>query len=222
VKNHHKTDVPIQEILSFITTQVTLDRSFLIGIDGGAGSGKSTFTHWLTEHIRKTDMKVNTVHTDNFFRPSGDRINQPFPFAVVDDIDWERLRDQVLVPLRSGKVSRYQNYDWPEDRLKDWVRIDPVGVAIIDGISALRNELSGYYDLRIWFSCPREVRVSRLLGRGDTPAEEIEHWMPSEEVYIATHAPGEYAHLIVDSIANNTTRDGNMWAVARWTLPSTP
>ena len=154
MKTPYKTELPIQEILEFIAGQVILDRSFLIGIDGGAGSGKTTFTHWLATHIRKIENTVNIVHTDNFFRPISERTNQS-PLAVVSDIDWERLRDQVIVPIKSGKVARYQLYDWPEDCLKDWFTIDSGGVTIIDGISSLRTELKGYYDLRIWFSCPR-------------------------------------------------------------------
>jgi uridine kinase len=75
------------------------------------------------------------------------------------------------------------------------------GVVIIDGITATRRELSDYYDLRLWFACQRDVRVSRLLGRGDTSTAEIEYWMPSEERYIASHAPEKTAHLVVDSTA---------------------
>ena len=41
--------MPIQDILEPITVPVTPDQSFLIGVDGDTGSGKSTFTHWLTE-----------------------------------------------------------------------------------------------------------------------------------------------------------------------------
>jgi uridine kinase len=220
VKNTHYSEIPIQDILQFIMEHVTPDRSTLVGIDGGAGSGKTTFTHWLAGHIRNTKTPVSIVHTDNFFRPSSERLNKGVPLAVVTDIHWERLRDQVIVPLRSGVMARFQLYDWPEDCLKDWVTIDLGGVTIIDGISALRNELSGYYDLRIWFSCPREVRVSRLLGRGDTSAKEIENWMPSENQYIASHVPEKSAHFVVDSSAGNSAAGGNGWTATRWTLPS--
>ena len=98
--------------------------------------------------------------------------------------------------------------------------IDVGGVTIIDGVTATRNELSDYYDLRVWFSCPRPIRVSRLLGRGDTSLAEIEHWMPSEDQYIASHSPERTAHLIVDSAADMTTRDGNKWFTTRWSPPS--
>jgi len=212
--------LPIQEVVQCVTRLVAPGRSVLVGIDGGAGSGKTTFARLLVESVREMKIPAALVLTDNFFRPSAERVNHQFPLATVSDIDWERLRDQVIVPLRSGKTARFQLYDWPADRLKDWVAIDVSGVTIIDGITATRNELTDYYDLRIWFSCPRDIRVSRLLGRGDTSAAEIDHWMPGEDDYIASHSPERNAHLIVDSEADMATTDRNGWLATRWSPPS--
>jgi len=195
-------ELPIQDILRLIIKQVKPDQSVLVGIDGRAGSGKTTLALWLTESIRKAMTSVYLVHTDNFFRSSVERVNLKSPFAEVSDIDWVRLRDQVIIPLCSGQAARFQLYDWPADSLQDWVTIEVGGVTIIDGITATRKELSDYYDLRIWVSCPDDIRVSRLLGRGDTSLAEIEHWRPSEDYYIASHAPEKIAHLCVDSSAD--------------------
>ena len=217
MENLLKMGVPIAEVVHLITTLVAPDRSVLVGIDGGAGSGKTTFAHWFAEATKETTTPVSIVYIDNFCRPSAER---PKDYAVVSDLDWKRLRDQVLIPLQSGEAARFQLYDWPADRLKDWVTIDVGGVTIVDGVTATRNELSDYYDLRIWFSCPRDIRVSRMLGRGDTSAAEIKHWMPSEDRYIASHAPEETAHLVVDSAADMATKDGNGWFTTRWSPPS--
>jgi uridine kinase len=208
--------IPFVDLVRFITELVTPDRSVLVGIDGGAGAGKATFAHWLAESLRETATPVSIIHVDNFCRPSDERRKK---YAVVSDLDWKRLRDQVLIPLQSGEAARFQLYDWPEDRLKDWVTIDVGGVTIVDGITATRNELSDYYNLRIWFSCPRDIRVFRLLARGDTLAAEIQHWIPSEDRYIASHAPEERAHLVIDSTADMTTKDGEGWFTKRWLLP---
>ena len=208
---------PIHEVVRFVTRLVTPDRSVLVGIDGGAGAGKTTFAHWFAKAIQETTTPVSIVHIDNFCRPSAERQKD---YATVSDLDWKRLRDQVLVPLQSGEAARFQLYDWPADRLKDWVTIDVGGVTIVDGVTATRNELFAYYDLRIWFSCPRDIRVSRLLARGDTPAAEIKHWIPSEDRYIVSHASGETAHLVIDSTADETTKDGNGWFATRWSPPS--
>ena len=209
--------LPAEDVVRFITRLVTPDRSVLVGIDGGAGAGKTTFAHWLVEAIREATTPVSMIHIDNFCRPMAERRKG---YATVSDLDWKRLRDKVLTPLQSGKAARFQLYDWPSDRLKDWVTIDVGGVTIVDGVTATRKEVSDYYDLRIWFSCPRDVRVSRLLGRGDTPPAEIKHWMPSEDRYIASHAPEETAHLVIDSTADNTIKAWRRWFAKRWSPPS--
>jgi uridine kinase len=208
--------MPIADVIHLITTSASPDRSVLVGIDGGAGSGKTTFTHWFAEAIKESVNHVSIIHMDNFCRPLAERRKN---YAVVSDLDWKRLRDHVLIPLQIGKAARFQLYDWLEDRLKDWVSIDVGGVAIVDGVTATRRELSGYYDLRIWFSCPRDVRVSRLFGRGDTSSKEIKHWIPSEERYIASHASEKRAHLVIDSTTDMTTKDGDGWFTKRWSPP---
>lgn len=216
MENLRKMGIPLADVIHLITTLVAPDRSVLVGVDGGAGAGKTTFTHWFAETIKETTTPVSIVHIDNFCRPSAERRKD---YAVVSDLDWKRLRDQVLIPLQSGEAARFQLYDWPADRLKDWVTIDVGGVTIVDGVTATRNELSGYYDLRIWFSCPRDIRVSRLSGRGDTSAAEIKRWLPSEDRYIASHDPESRAHLVIDTTANIRKDDGSGWSVKRWSPP---
>ena len=217
VENLRKMGIPIADVIDLITTLVAPDRSVLVGVDGGAGAGKTTFAHWFAETIEELTIPVSIIHIDNFCRPSAERQKH---YVVVSDLDWERLRDQLLIPLQLGKATRFQLYDWLADRLKDWVTIDIGGVTIIDGVTAIRKELSAYYDLRIWFSCPRDVRVSRLLGRGDTSAAEIKHWIPSEDRYIASHVPEETAHLVIDSTAHMTIKAGNGWSTKRWSPPT--
>jgi hypothetical protein len=54
------------------------------------------------------------VHGDDFYRPlpSAERLALDAAQGYRQYFDWERLRDQVLQPLRSGGVSRHQHYDW--------------------------------------------------------------------------------------------------------------
>lgn len=210
-------DLPLTDILALISSSAALDRTFLVGIDGEAGAGKTTFTRWFAKAIGASSTPVSIVHVDNFCRPSSKRMDKN---AVVADLDWKRLRDQVLIPLHSGESAHFQLYDWPEDRLKDWMTIDVGGVAIIDGVTATRRELSGYYDLRIWLSCPCDIRVSRLSGRGDTSAAEIERWLPSEDRYITSHDPESRAHLVIDTTASISKGDGSGWSVKRWSPPT--
>ena len=210
--------LPFQDISRFVTSLMTPERSVLVGIDGGAGSGKTTFARWLVESIQETDTPVSLVHVDCFYRPVAERVGD---YPTLPDCDWKRIRDHVILPLKAGQQARFQRYNWPEDRLKDWVTVDVGGVTIIEGVNATRKELADYYDLRIWFSCPQDIRVARMLARRDTLAEEIRHWLPVEEEYITSHASEERAHLVIDSTADMEAKDGDGWFVIRWSPPST-
>ena len=94
----------------------------------------------------------------------------------------------------------------------------PAGVVVVDGVSALRRELAHYFDLAIWLACPRDKPLARLAGRGDTP-EKIEQWLPSEDAYIAAHAPRQRAHLLVDPSADATAADDGL-VTERWSPPN--
>lgn len=212
-----------REVIQYIIDLAAPGRTVLVGIDGGAGAGKTTFTGWFAEQIRASTAPVSVVLTDLIYRPVAERWTGPLDKMPIGyDLDWERIRDQVIVPLRGGKTARFQLYDWVEDRLDELIEIDAGGVTIIDGVFSLRNELSDYYDLRIWFSCPPEIRVSRLLGRGDTPQKEIDYWVPIEERYHAVHTPEKSAHLVIDSAANVSTQsDFDSFELLRWNRPDT-
>ena len=213
----------VQDIIQYITGKVTPGKTVLVAIDGGAGAGKTTFTKWFVERIRKKMSPVSIVLTDLIYRPVAERWQGAIEDMPIGyDLDWERIRDQVILPLRAGKTARFQYYDWVKDCLNEWVEIEPGGITIIDGVFSLRNELADYYDLRIWFSCPQEIRISRLLSRGDTPQAEIDFWIPMEERYHANHKPEKSAHLVIDTSTNNSLDNGNDWLkVMRWLPPST-
>ncbi|MBE0697294.1 MAG: uridine kinase [Anaerolineaceae bacterium] len=190
----------LQPILQYLIDHATTAmRTILVGVDGGSGSGKSTFADWLKHGLIAAEIPVALVHTDDFFLPSARRANSHFPLAEVADLEWIRLRDQVIYPLRLGNPAHYQVYNWETDSLQDWVTIYRGGVTIVEGVTATRSKLAIYYDLRIWFNCPRAVREERLRQRGDISAEEIEHWMPSEEAFFGTDSVDRRAHLVMDS-----------------------
>ena len=219
--NDTMSRLPIKDIIQCIARSATSGRTVLVGIDGGAGAGKTTFAKWLAERIKEDVAPVSTVLTDRMYRPVGERWKGSIADIPIGyDVDWERIRDEVLLPLKAGKTARFQLYDWIEDCLNEWVEIDSTGVTIIDGVSALRNELAEHYDLRIWVSCPLEIRIARLLNRGDTSQEEIDSWLLMEERYHAVHEPEKSAHLAIDSAGSMSADDeASCLRVIWWSPP---
>jgi uridine kinase len=190
--------IPTADVVDRIATLASRKAPLLVALDGGAGAGKTTFAEALADSLRASGLPVAMVKTDLFFRPVSKRWAGPIEDMPIGyDLDWERLRDEVITPLREGREARTQLYDWAADGPGRWQTLEPIGVVIVDGVFALREELASLYDFRVWLECKQHTRLQRLVGRGDTPASEVESWFPVEERYFQAHRPWRHANLVI-------------------------
>jgi uridine kinase len=171
--------------------------TLLIGIDGCGGSGKTTFSKTL----QTLAPAITIVQMDDFFLPTAERLPRNIAAQQIGaDFDWCRLRSQVLEPLHNNIPGYYQRYEWKIDSMVEWHTVPVGGIVIIEGIYSIRKELAAFYDFKIWFDCPRDLRLARALKRDGEAARPIweTDWMPAEDLYVKTHEPFSYADLIVD------------------------
>ncbi len=184
------------ELMAMPRQQSTL----LVGVDGAGGAGKSTFARLLKAAFASLADDTMIVHMDDFFFPTS-RQNELAADGFVDGtIDWKRLLEQVLVPIKEERPGRYQRYDWPSRTLQEWHIVGVGGIVIVEGIRALRRELAPIYDQGVWITCPRSVRLDRGIARDGEKARrrwELD-WMPAEDRYIEQHRPQDVAELVVD------------------------
>jgi uridine kinase len=195
---------PEFDIASEIIRNSSHSQVYLVGIDGLGGSGKSTLTERIHHQLEAAQLTVTIVHNDDFYLPATTRSKlSPQLKPVGADFDWVRLRDQVLVPLRSNQIADYVRYDWPSDRLAEHHKIRPHGIVLIEGVYSTRAELRDLYDYRVWVDCPSELRLSRGLARDSNVALSlwVDDWMPSEERYYNEHCPNTFAQVVVNSAA---------------------
>ena len=171
----------------------------LVAIDGPGGAGKSTLAQLLEQQLTALGWIVAVVRHDDFYRPSHQRRNQQAG-TVGCDFDWERLRDQVLTPIREGRSAHYQRYDWETDVLAEWHTFPAPDAVLVEGVYTMRRELTHLYDLKIWVECPRAIRLARGIARDGEQARTIweQDWMPKEDDYVKTHLPRENADLLVN------------------------
>jgi uridine kinase len=175
-------------------------RILIVAIDGAGGSGKSRLADALRTRLTASHVPTSIVEVDDFFLPSARRPRgSAWEKPIGGDFDWQRLRQEVLEPLRRGEAARYGRYDWAADEMAGVSEVSPHGVVIVEGVYASRRELASFYDLRIWVECPRELRLSRGLARdGETARKRWEEdWMPGEDRYIEEHRPQERADAVV-------------------------
>src|SRR5215831_20062207 len=92
--------------------------TLLVAIDGAGGSGKSCLADDLRTRLTAFHVPTSIVEVDDFFLPSGRRPRGPASQKPIGgDFDWQRLRQEVLEPLRRGQAARYNRYDWAADEM---------------------------------------------------------------------------------------------------------
>lgn len=165
-----------------------------IGIDGPGASGKSTFAIGLAEALPRAVL----VEGDDFYRPESDAGRSETEVGGLFDLS--RLASQVLIPHTQGEKIRYQRFNWDTGVLRGWISRPGGTPLIVDGVYSTHEALRDFYDLRIWVSAPRAVRLARGLQRDGEEANSkwVDVWMPAEDRYIAEQAPQDYAHIVLD------------------------
>ncbi|MFG2668494.1 uridine kinase [Streptomyces sp. NPDC048387] len=169
--------------------------SRIVAIDGTGGSGKSTLAAAVAGHFDGATV----VHVDDFYRPMPDREREQLDAeqGYHRYFDWERLRDQVLIPLRDGHPARYQIYDWTTGQLGAWREIAPGTVVIVEGVYSIRPELARYYHFTAYVDTPRSLCLQRVRARGENSEDWINRWRAAEDYYLHTTWPQTRAKLLV-------------------------
>jgi uridine kinase len=165
------------------------DRPIVVALDGYSGCGKSTLAAWLAESTGAV-----TVHCDDFYRDLTDEVRRALtPSQGVDQyFDWQRLRDEALVPLGEGRAARFRCYDWEAGGgLGDVVEVRPAEVVIVEGVYSARPELAELVDVAVYVDAPQPVRRARIAARGHGNDECNERWDAAEKVYFGQIRPPE-------------------------------
>jgi uridine kinase len=165
-------------VLDLIHT-VTPTRGFtFVGIGGRGATGKSTLASLLPH--------AQVVSTDEFWDRS--------------EFDLSRLRAELFEPLLAGRTAVFASWDWAGRRPGGTRSVTPEGIVVVEGVCALHRMFRDAYDVRVWVEAPYAVRLARGVARDGEAARRtwVEHWMPSEERYIARDDPVSSAHVIVD------------------------
>ena len=138
----------------------------IIGVAGGTGSGKSTFTNRIKDEFGD---KISVMYYDNYYRSHDDipfeerkLINYDHPDAFETDLFIKHLR-----MLRNGEAVDCPVYDYTvHNRSKETVRIEPSPVIIVEGIMVLQNEdLRDLLDIKIYVEADADERILRRVIR---------------------------------------------------------
>ncbi|MEU3891774.1 hypothetical protein [Streptomyces sp. NPDC029041] len=154
----------------------------LVGIDGYAGSGKSTFATELAAALDGAPvLRLDDVAShDALFGWTG------------------RLLDQVIAPLTRGRTAHYAPYDWTARRFGSPRSLPPAPVILVEGVGAGRRALRPHLALLLWMELPREEAWARGRSRdGEEQREFWDGWVPAERRHFAEDPSRPFADLLV-------------------------
>ena len=143
-------------------------KTFLIGICGGSGSGKTTFAHKVLKHIPQEAVSV--LHMDSYYLPklpeshytSSGKANYDHP----DAFDWPLIREH-LEKLKSGFTVNSPIYDFSQsNRTNDSTPLGPSKIIIFEGIFTLFDQqIRGLLDIKCFLHVDSDIRFTRRLHR---------------------------------------------------------
>lgn len=187
----------------------------IIGIAGGTGSGKSTFTRRLKEEFGDD---VAVIYHDNYYRRQDDvsfedrkKVNYDHPDSLETQLLLEHLHR-----LKDGQPIDCPVYDYSQHNRSDQtLRIEPKRIIIAEGILLLADKrIRDLLDIKIYVEADADERILRRVVRDvKERGRDIDNIV---EQYLTTVKPMHYlyveptramADIVINSGMNNVAFD---------------
>ena len=187
----------VQQIVSLANEHKERE-PFFIAIDGHSAAGKSTLARHVADCLRDSVI----VCTDDFYRPMNEekRFKLSAEEGYENYYDWQRLKQTVLQPLSVSKVAEFKVYDWQNNQLNDWKRIEPTEFIIVEGCYSARPELEPFFNVVILVETLPQERQRRQAKRNDATQAWLDRWDAAERFYIETTNLTDRSDIIVSGL----------------------
>jgi molybdopterin-guanine dinucleotide biosynthesis protein A/uridine kinase len=199
-----QSSAAVSSILDLVAEQAKApDRPVVIAIDGPSCSGKSILATGVALRSGAAVLEGDDFYRDTLPSLSAAQREAMSDAAVVDAvIDWERLRDEGLLPLRAGHAATFQPYDWGANngRLASAKTVPAAKLIIVEGVYAARQELADLIDFAIYLGIDPDVRAKRYAQREDDPGWRG-FWERGEVYYFSDVRPPASFDLQLDAEA---------------------
>ena len=164
----------------------------VVAIDGKCTSGKTTLASKLAEIY-----DCNVFHMDDFFLRPEQRTPERFA-EVGGNVDYERLQEEVLLPLKTGEAFSYRPFDCSTFTLAAPVAVTLKKLNIIEGTYSHHPYFGKPYDLKILLTVDEETQRQRIPER---PAflhkRFFEEWIPLENRHFDGFAIPANSHITI-------------------------
>lgn len=140
--------------------------TYVIGIAGGSGSGKSLFLNRLTE---KFPNEISVLSQDNYYKPREvQKVDERGiqNFDLIEAIDVDRFESD-LNRLRKGDQISVKEYVFnnPEVQPQTFT-VNPTSIVIVEGIFILSySQIVNQLDLKVFIETNKELMLKRRIER---------------------------------------------------------
>jgi uridine kinase len=185
--------------------------SYIIGITGGSGSGKTSLIDSLKTHFDKNELCV--VSQDDYYFPREIQrkdSNGICNFDLPTSVDLKALVRDVE-KLKSGKIVKRKEYTFnnPNQEAK-MLKFTPAPVLLIEGLFIFAEAaLFQQFDLSIFVHAKENLKVIRRIKRDQLernyPLDDVlyryqNHVLPAFEKFIAPFR--EEADIVINNNKN--------------------
>ena len=186
-------------------------KTTIIGIAGGTGSGKSTFTNRLKDYFGD---RVTVIYHDDYYKA-----HDEIPFEERQYINYDHpdsLETDLLVAhleaLREGRSIECPAYDFTRHTRSHRTKIiEPSQVIIVEGILIFQDErLRNLFDIKIFVEADADERILRRVLRDmNERGRDLENIINQ---YLTTVKPMHYLYVeptktLADIVINSGLND---------------
>ena len=144
-----------------------MDKSFIIGIAGGTGSGKTTVVRKVIESLPKNEVAIipqDSYYKDNSHLPIEER--QEINFDHPRSLEFRLLIDHIK-KLKAGEEIQQPIYSYLTCmRSEETIPVEAKKVIIVEGILILQNsQLRDLMDVKVYVDADNDDRLMRVIQR---------------------------------------------------------
>jgi uridine kinase len=193
-----------------VTGFIRPSKTFILGVAGGSGSGKTYFAQALKDALGED---ATIVYQDNFYIDQSHRFDHDggaVNFDHPESLELSLLA-KCLGELREGRGTRIPLYDFKtHSRQEEEFYVVPTAVIIVDGILIFHPDyLRAQFDEMVFFDTPEALRYERRLERdvnerGRTPegvrAQFLRQVKPMHDQFVEPSKA--FAHTVVRDLGD--------------------
>lgn len=183
-------------------------KSFVIGISGGSGSGKTSFIRRLRSAFPEEDLCI--LSQDDYYLPREQQHrdeNDELNFDLPKSFDKKKFRKDVE-RLLSGETVEIKEYTFnnPNAQPKTLV-FRPAPILVIEGLFVLHfKKIAPLLDLKVFINAKENLKIIRRIMRDQVergyPLDDVlykyqHHVLPSFERFIQPYK--EEADIVINN-----------------------